>query len=118
MSIFTKIAIVIFPIIIYIILRLIFKLLKIHHSKKIKISDVLFIFLIFGLNSFMKIARETSLLPYYLMLTSGIALVLLLIDLFYYERFVFPIFFRHFWRVTSLVTFIMYFTLIILFLFF
>jgi hypothetical protein len=87
-------------------------LLKLSRYTKIKVIDVVLIFLIFGLESFTKNATGFSLLPYYLMLVSGIGLVLLLIDLFYYKSFHFAHFFRRFWRIVSMVTMVMYFCLI------
>ena len=117
MTIFTKISIVFFPIIVYAVLWLIFRFLKLHHSKRIRVSDILVIFLVFGLESFIKTAAGTTFLPYYLMLASGIGLALLLIDLFIYKDFRFSKFFRRFWRVISIVTSVMYFCLILVALF-
>ncbi|GAB2024797.1 DUF3397 domain-containing protein [Lactovum odontotermitis] len=113
MSIFTKLLILFFPIIVFVILKLIFRLLKLKRYTKIKVIDVCLIFLIFGLEGFTKNATGFSILPYYLMLISGIGLVLLLLDLFYYKEFRFAVFFRHFWRILSLVTTVMYICLIV-----
>jgi hypothetical protein len=94
-------------------LSLIFRLLKLRRYTKIKVIDVCLIFMIFGLESFTKNATGFSILPYYLMLISGIGLVLLLIDLFYHKSFHFSHFFRLFWRIVSMVTMIMYFCLVV-----
>lgn len=117
MSLTTKILIVLFPIIVYVVLWLIFHLLRLKRYTKVHIIDIWTLFLIYGLVIFIKKATSFSFLPYYLMLISAIALVLLILDLFYYQKFKFSKFFKRWWRILYLVTVSMYFCLIIAVLF-
>ncbi|MDR0298881.1 MAG: DUF3397 domain-containing protein [Streptococcaceae bacterium] len=113
MSIWTKVFILVFPIIVYVVLNLLFKLLKIKNRGSIRVFDIFLIFLIFGLEGFIKNATGTSFLPYYFVLISGLGLFSVLIDLFVFREFKFSKFFKKFWRTLSIGTSIMYLCLII-----
>ncbi|MCL2113196.1 MAG: DUF3397 domain-containing protein [Streptococcaceae bacterium] len=113
---FTKVLIALYPLIVFIALVFIFKFFKLRHitNRKLKIPDVFTIFLILGMQIFSKNATSISVLPYYLLIISGLALVLLLLDLFYYKHFTYRRFLKLWWRITFFITFIIYIGVIVM----
>ncbi|PCS08522.1 hypothetical protein RU86_GL001547 [Lactococcus piscium] len=76
--------------------------------------DIMTVFLIFGLHLFSRQVTHISILPYFLMLISIIALVLLFLDLFYNRHFDARHFLHFFWRITFFVTLLLYILMIII----
>lgn len=113
---FIKVLIALYPLLVFIALVFIFKFFRLRHltNRKLKIPDVFTLFLIFGMQFFSKNITSISILPYYLLIISGLALVLLLLDLFYYKRFSYRRFLKLWWRLTFFITLIIYLLLIMI----
>ncbi|PCS00661.1 DUF3397 domain-containing protein [Lactococcus fujiensis] len=105
-----KIIAALYPILVFIALVFVFKFFRLRHltNRRLKIPDVYTLFLILGLKIFSSQLVTISILPYYFLIVSGLALVLLLLDVFYYRAFVFRRFLKLWWRVTFIITFVMY----------
>lgn len=104
-----------YPFLIFIFLVFIFKFFRLRHltNRHLKIPDVFTIFLAIGLQLFSKKLTGISILPYYLLMISGLAIVLLLLDLFYYKSFAYGKFLKLWWRITFIITFLIYLGFII-----
>ncbi|PWR40840.1 DUF3397 domain-containing protein, partial [Listeria monocytogenes] len=63
---------------------------------------------------FSKNVTSISIIPYYLLIISGLALVLLLLDLLYYKQFTYRRFLKLWWRLTFFITLIIYLILIVI----
>ena len=109
---FIKVLMALYPLIVFIALVFIFKFFRLRHltNRKLKIPDVFTIFLILG----MQIFTSISIIPYYLLIISGLALVLLLLDLLYYKQFTYRRFLKLWWRLTFFITLIIYLILIVI----
>lgn len=103
-----KLLIAAYPILIFILIALFFSYFKIRKHLPVNVPDVVTVFLIIGLHLFSRQVTQISILPYYLILISSMALVLLLLDLFYYRHFRPKQFVRFFWRVTFFITLLLY----------
>lgn len=105
-----KIIATLYPILIFILLVFVFKFFRLRAlpNRQLKIPDIFTLFLILGLQTFSSRLTSISILPYYLLVISGLALVLLLLDLFYYHRFSYRGFLKLWWRVTFIITLLMY----------
>lgn len=103
-----KLLMTLYPILIFILIAVLFSYFKIRKHLPINVPDVVTFFLIFGLHLFSRQVTQVSILPYYLLLISGMALVLLLLDLFYYRAFNPRKFLHFFWRVTFFMTLLLY----------
>ncbi|MFC4653343.1 DUF3397 domain-containing protein [Lactococcus nasutitermitis] len=105
-----KIIAILYPILVFIALTFIFKFFRLrkltHH--RLGIPDVFTVFLAFGLQIFSKQFTSISILPYYILIISGLALVLLLLDIFYYKEFYYRRFLKLWWRITFIITFVIY----------
>ena len=75
---FIKVLMALYPLIVFIALVFIFKFFRLRHltNRKLKIPDVFTIFLILGMQIFSKNVTSISIIPYYLLIISGLALVL------------------------------------------
>ena len=104
---FIKVLMALYPLIVFIALVFIFKFFRLRHltNRKLKIPDVFTIFLILGMQIFSK--NVTSII-------SGLALVLLLLDLLYYKQFTYRRFLKLWWRLTFFITLIIYLILIVI----
>lgn len=113
---FIKVLMALYPLIVFIALVFIFKFFRLRHltSRKLKIPDVFTIFLILGMQIFSKNVTSISIIPYYLLIISGLALVLLLLDLLYYKQFTYRRFLKLWWRLTFFITLIIYLILIVI----
>ena len=107
---FIKVLMALYPLIVFIALVFIFKFFRLRHltNRKLKIPDVFTIFLILGMQIFSKNVTSISIIPYYLLIVSGLALVLLLLDLLYYKQFTYRRFLKLWWRLTFFITLIIY----------
>lgn len=105
-----KIIATIYPVVVFILLVFVFKFFRLRTltHRKLKIPDIFTLFLILGLQAFSKQLASISIMPYYLLIISGLAVVLLLLDLFYYQRFSYRSFLKLWWRVTFIITLLMY----------
>jgi Protein of unknown function (DUF3397). len=112
---FIKVLIALYPLIVFIALVFIFKFFRLRRltNHKLKIPDLFTVFLILGIQIFSKNITNISIIPYYLLIISGLALVLLLLDLFYYKRFSYLRFLKLWWRLTFFITLIIYLILIV-----
>lgn len=114
-----KIIATLYPFIILGGLVFIFKFFRLrqltHH--KLRIPDVFTFFLILGLTFFSRKLTEISILPYCLLILSGLALILLLLDLFYYKAFDYHRFLKLWWRISFIIIFLIYLAFIIVILF-
>ncbi|KZK45627.1 putative lipoprotein [Lactococcus cremoris] len=63
---------------------------------------------------FSKNVTSISIIPYYLLIISGLALILLLLDLFYYKQFSYRRFLKLWWRLTFFITLIIYLILVVM----
>lgn len=113
---FIKVLMALYPLIVFIALVFIFKFFRLRHltNRKLKITDVFTIFLILGMQIFSKNVTSISIIPYYLLIISGLALVLLLLDLLYYKQFTYRRFLKLWWRLTFFITLIIYLILIVI----
>ncbi|MGF2994905.1 DUF3397 domain-containing protein [Lactococcus lactis] len=113
---FIKVLLALYPLIVFIALVFIFKFFRLRHltNRKLKITDVFTIFLILGMQIFSKNVTSISIIPYYLLIISGLALVLLLLDLLYYKQFTYRRFLKLWWRLTFFITLIIYLILIVI----
>lgn len=113
---FTKVLMALYPFFTFIALVFIFKFFRLRRltNRKLKIPDVLTLFLILGIHLFSKNITSISILPYYLLIISGLALTLLLLDLFYYKRFTYRRFLKLWWRLTFIITLLIYIVLTVM----
>ena len=113
---FIKVLMALYPLIVFIALVFIFKFFRLRHltNRKLKIPDVFTILLILGMQIFSKNVTSISIIPYYLLIISGLALVLLLLDLLYYKQFTYRRFLKLWWRLTFFITLIIYLILIVI----
>ena len=113
---FIKVLMALYPLIVFIALVFIFKFFRLRHltKRKLKNPDVFTIFLILGMQIFSKNVTSISIIPYYLLIISGLALVLLLLDLLYYKQFTYRRFLKLWWRLTFFITLIIYLILIVM----
>ncbi|PCS02984.1 hypothetical protein RU85_GL001482 [Lactococcus garvieae] len=93
-----------------------FKFLRIRQltNRKLRIPDIFVLFLVFGLQLFSEQFTAINILPYYFLIISILALVLLLLDLFYFKDFKYKRFFKLFWRITFVITFALYIAMIVM----
>lgn len=93
-----------------------FQVFRLRHltNRKLKIPDVFTLFLILGMQIFSKNVTSISIIPYYLLIISGLALILLLLDLFYYKQFAYRRFLKLWWRLTFFITLIIYLILVVM----
>lgn len=103
-----------YPILLFILVPLLFKFFKIRQFSSINVPDVMTFFLIFGLHLFSRQITHVSILPYFLMLVSILALVLLLLDLFYNRHFEAKHFLHLFWRITFFITLLLYILMVVI----
>lgn len=82
-----KLLITLYPILIFTVIAIFFNFFRIRKHLPLNVPDVVTFFLIFGLHYFSRQVTHVSILPYYLLLISAMALILLLLDLFYYREF-------------------------------
>ncbi|MCJ1977812.1 DUF3397 family protein [Lactococcus paracarnosus] len=106
--------IAIYPILLFILILLLFKFFKIRQFSSINVPDIVTFFLILGLHLFSRQITHISILPYFLMLMSIIALVLLSLDLFYNRHFEAKHFLHFFWRITFFVTLLLYILMVVI----
>lgn len=113
---FIKVLMALYPLIVFIALVFIFKFFRLRHltNRKLKIPGVFTLFLILGMQIFSKNVTSISIIPYYLLIISGLALILLLLDLFYYKQFAYRRFLKLWWRLTFFITLIIYLILVVL----
>lgn len=106
----SKMMIALFPLLVWIVLVLAFKFLHLRKltNRKLKIPDVFTVFLAYGLYAFSGTFTKINILPYYLLIVSGLSLTLLLLDLFYYRQFKYGRFLKLWWRITFIITFVSY----------
>ncbi|WP_172209219.1 DUF3397 domain-containing protein [Pseudolactococcus hodotermopsidis] len=104
----TNILIALYPLIIFIGVAFIFNFFHIRKHLPINVPDIVTFFLIFGLHKFSRLVTHISILPYFLLLISAMALILLLLDLLYYREFYAQKFIKLFWRTTFFITLILY----------
>ncbi len=111
-----KIIATLYPLITWLILVFAFKFLRIRHltHRKLLIPDVYILFLIYGLHLFSEQLTAVNILPYYFLIISVLALILLLLDLFYYKAFSYKRFFKLFWRITFVTTLALYIAMIVM----
>ncbi|GBG96014.1 DUF3397 domain-containing protein [Lactococcus termiticola] len=111
-----KILMGLYPILLFIFLVFVFKFFRLRKitNYKLKIPDIFTIFLIIGLEIFSKKLAGFGILPYYFLIISGLALVLLLLDLFYYKAFSWFRFLKLWWRITFFITLVIYVGLFIM----
>ncbi|CAM3056236.1 DUF3397 family protein [Lactococcus hircilactis] len=105
-----KIIVALYPILVFIALVFIFKFFRIRPltHRRLKIPDVYTVFLVIGLQMFGHHLSSISILPYYFLIISGLALVILMLDLLYYHTFRTRTFFKLWWRITFIITFVIY----------
>lgn len=111
-----KILMAAYPLLVFIFLIFVFKFFRLRHitNHKLKMPDIFIIFLIVGLEFFSVKLAGFSALPYFVLVLSGLALVLLLLDLFYYQAFSWIRFFKLWWRISFFITLIFYIGLTLL----
>ena len=111
-----KIFALLYPLIVWIVLVFAFKFLKLRRLTKhrLRIPDVFILFLIYGLHVFSKQFTNLTILPYYFLIISSLALIILLLDLFYYKEFRYRRFLKLFWRIAFIITFVLYIAMIIM----
>ena len=110
----TLICLVLYPIILLILMPLLFKFFRIRTFSSINIPDVMTFFLIVGLHYFSRKLAHISIIPYFSLLVSVLALILLLLDLFYYRYFSAKQFIHLFWRLTFFITLILYMCMVVI----
>lgn len=110
----TNLLIASYPILVFIGVIVLFKFFRIRQHLPINVPDIVTFFLIFGLHQFSRRITHVSILPYFLLLISAMALILLLLDLFYYREFSARKFLHFFWRTTFFVTFILYICMVVI----
>ncbi|MDN5413296.1 MAG: DUF3397 family protein, partial [Lactococcus raffinolactis] len=76
-----KLLITLYPILIFTVIAIFFNFFRIRKHLPLNVPDVVTFFLIFGLHYFSRQVTHVSILPYYLLLISAMALILLLLDL-------------------------------------
>lgn len=103
-----KLLITLYPILIFTVIAIFFNFFRIQKHLPLNVPDVVTFFLIFGLHYFSRQVTHVSILPYYLLLISAMALILLLLDLFYYREFRAKKFLYFFWRATFFITLLLY----------
>ena len=103
-----KLLITLYPIIIFTLIAIFFNYFRIRKHLPLNVPDIVTFFLIFGLHYFSRQVTHVSILPYFLLLISALALILLLLDLFYYRDFSAKKFLHFFWRVTFFMTLLLY----------
>ncbi|WEV60510.1 DUF3397 domain-containing protein [Streptococcaceae bacterium ESL0729] len=103
-----------YPLLIIFILNYLFKFFKIRKYIGIRVPDIATLFLILGIYLFSLKLTTTSMLPYFIIMMSGLGIVILLVDLFYVRKFDRSNFFKLFWRLAFLASFIMYYMMAIL----
>lgn len=110
-----KIIAALYPLLVFIVLVFVFKYFKLRHltNRRLKIPDVFIVFLVIGLSIYSNQLASISILPYYFLIISGLALVLMMLDLLYYKNFVFRRFLKLWWRITFIITFIIYISFIV-----
>lgn len=113
---FIKVLMALYPLIVFIALVFIFKFFRLRHltNRKLKIPGVFTLFLILGMQIFSKNVTSISIIPYYLLIISGLALILLLLDLFYYKQFAYRRFLKLWLRLTFFITLIIYLILVVM----
>ncbi|MEY8458646.1 DUF3397 domain-containing protein [Lactococcus ileimucosae] len=111
-----KIIATLYPLLTWLVLVFAFKFLRIRQltRRKLLIADVYVLFLIYGLQLFSEQLTAVNILPYYLLILSILALILLLLDLFYYKAFNYKRFFKLFWRLTFIITLALYIAMIVM----
>jgi hypothetical protein len=109
----THILIALYPIIMIMLVAVVFRYFKIRQHLSLNVPDVVTFLLIFGLHRFSKAIVNISILPYFFMIISAMALILLLLDLFYYRDFSAKKFTKFFWRVTFFITLLLYICMVI-----
>lgn len=111
-----KIIATVYPLITWLILVFAFKFLRIRQltHRKLLIPDIYVLLLVYGLHLFSEQVTEVSILPYYFLIISALALILLLLDLFYYKDFYYKRFFKLFWRITFVITFALYIAMVVI----
>ena len=111
-----KIIATLYPLLSWIVLVFAFKFLRIRQltNRKLRIPDIFVLFLVFGLQLFSEQFTAINILPYYFLIISILALVLLLLDLFYFKDFKYKRFFKLFWRLTFVITFALYIAMIVM----
>ncbi|WP_172356205.1 DUF3397 domain-containing protein [Pseudolactococcus insecticola] len=110
----THILITLYPILVFIIVAIFFNFFHIREHLPLNVPDIVTFFLIFGLHKFSHQITQVSLLPYFLALISAMALILLLLDLFYYRVFVPKQFLKFFWRTTFFITLVLYIAMVVI----
>ncbi|WEV45015.1 DUF3397 domain-containing protein [Streptococcaceae bacterium ESL0687] len=103
-----------YPLLIIFFLNYLFKFFKIRKFTGLRVPDIATLFIILGIYLFSLKLTTTSMLPYFLILMSGLGLVILLVDLFYVRKFDRNNFLKLFWRLSFLIAFIMYYMMAIL----
>lgn len=110
----TLLCLVLYPILLFILTPLVFKFFRIRTFSSINIPDVMTFFLIFGLHYFSRKLTHMSIIPYFSLLVSLLAMILLLLDLFYYRAFAAKQFIHLFWRLTFFITLLLYICMVII----
>jgi hypothetical protein len=110
----TNLLIALYPSLVFILVMILFNFFRIRQHLPFNVPDVVTFFLIFGLHQFSQRVTHVSILPYYLLLISTLALILLLLDLFYYRDFSARKFLHFFWRTTFFVTFLLYICMVVI----
>lgn len=110
----TLLCLVFYPILLFILLPLVFKFFRIRTFSSINVPDVMTFFLIFGLHYFSQKLTHMTIIPYFLMLVSVLAMILLLLDLLYYRSFAAKQFIHLFWRLTFFITLLLYICMVII----
>ncbi len=105
-----KIIAALYPFLVFIVLVFVFKFFRLRHltNHRLKIPDFFAFFLAIGLHVFSNQLTGISILPYYLLIISGLALILLLLDLFYYKAFTYHRFLKLWWRISFIITLVIY----------
>ncbi|MCL2677350.1 MAG: DUF3397 domain-containing protein [Streptococcaceae bacterium] len=113
---FIKILVAAYLILTFVALIFIFKYFKLRKLTKhqLKIPDVWTILLIVGFFLFHHRLGNINFLPWYFFFISGLALILLGLDLFYYKSFALRRFLKLFWRISFFITLAFYLLLILL----
>ncbi|MDR0199466.1 MAG: DUF3397 domain-containing protein [Streptococcaceae bacterium] len=113
MSVLTKVFILLFPIVTYLILWGIFRFFGLKRYTKLRVIDLWTPFLIYGADRFVTSATQISLFPYFLLAAAGMGILLLVIAVFITKQFQAGPYFRRFWRALFFMSTSLYISLII-----
>lgn len=103
----------VFPVIILLGSDYIVSVLKLKQRFNIKVPDISVPFLFVGMHEISKHISTFSILPYFLLTILLLGIAVVLFQAYRYREIVYGRFFKMFWRMTFLLSVVMYFILII-----